>query len=335
MLLVALLVGGCAPSPTEAPRMPVQRLEGKAMGTTWSVTWRGAAPTPEAAQGAIEDALNTVDAAMSTWRDDSELQAVRRGRGPVEVSEETWTVVRAALDLAAATDGAFDPTVEPLMELWGFRGDRRSTPPTGKEVELARRRVDWKRVKLGRAVSGGAPTIDAQGTGLDLSAIAKGHAVDRVSWALSSLGAAHHLVEIGGEVRAQGEGPQGAWRLGVEVPDARRAPGSTFAAFLRLRNAGLATSGNYRNAYDAGGTWVVHTMDPRTGRPHETTVASATVIAPNCRTADGWATALMVLDPEAGLAAVEREPQLEAILLIGGAEGFEQRLSSGASRWID
>ncbi|MEZ4237869.1 MAG: FAD:protein FMN transferase [Myxococcota bacterium] len=322
MMLAALLAGACAPPPPA-----VHALRGEALGTTWSVKWRGDRPTEPDAEAAVVRVLGEVDAAMSSWRDDSELAAIRSSHGPVVVSEETYEVVGAALELADATRGAFDPTVEPLMALWGFRGAPRTEPPTDDEIAAARAQVGWQRVRRFRGPDG-APRIDGGGTSLDLSAIAKGHAVDRVANALSALGAADQLVEVGGEVRAQGDGPQGAWQLGVDEPEPGHAPGQALAAVVGLTNAALATSGNYRSRYEADGTVIVHTMDPRTGRPFDSVVGSASVVAPDCRTADGWATALMVLG-EAGLPLVEARPDLEALLLVGGREvptsGFPSR----------
>lgn len=329
---VGWLVGACTtPSPPSEP--PVQQLQGQAFGTTFTVKWRGAAPTPGEVEGPVQAALDRIDERMSTWRDDSELQAVRRATGPVPVSDETLEVVRAALALAQDTEGAFDPTVEPLMELWGFRGKPRETPPSEADIEAARSRVGHRKVVVGRSDDGEA-FIDAGGTALDLSAIAKGHAVDAVSHVLSRLGASDHLVEIGGEVRAQGAGPSGSWRLGVDRPERGLPPGSAFAAVLGLTNASLATSGNYRNAYDAGDVRVVHTMDPRTGRPHESVVASVSVVAPDCRTADGWATALMVLEPSDGRALIEAQPYVDALWLVTTEDGFEQQRSSAMTDWI-
>ncbi|MBX2796614.1 MAG: FAD:protein FMN transferase [Myxococcales bacterium] len=326
MIFVLLACG----SGTAADELQV--LHGEAFGTTWTVKWVGAEPSGDEVRPAVEAALDQVDQRMSTWRDDSELQAVRGAAGPVGVSAETAEVVRAALDIAQATRGAFDPTVEPLMELWGFRGSPRSEPPTDDELAEVLGRVGWRRVTVD--LSAVPTTVDAGGTALDLSAIAKGHGVDRVSMALSSLGATDHLVEIGGEVRAHGAGLTGDWRLGIDRPEEGAAPGAQLAAIVSLRNAALATSGNYRNAYDAGSTRVVHTMDPRTGRPYDSVVASATVVAPDCRTADGWATALMVLGPEEGMAAVDARPQLEALMLLASADGFVERRSAGIGAWL-
>ncbi len=319
-VIALLLLWGCEGA---GSLPPLQELRGEALGTTWMVKWRGG-PDEQAARPDIEAALADVDRKMSTWRDDSELQAVRRGPGRVEVSEETWLVVDAALDLAEITGGAFDPTVEPLMELWGFRGQRRTAAPTEDEIAAVRERVGWQKVELGH--DEGRAWIDAHGTALDLSAIAKGHAVDRVSQAMSALGATDQLVEVGGEVRAHGSGERGPWRLGVDRPEAGAAPGVDLVAVLEVVNGALATSGNYRNVYEVDGARLVHTMDPRTGRPHESVVASASVLAPDARTADGWATALMVLGPDQGMAAIE------ARLLIATPQGFEERRSSSLRR---
>lgn len=331
-----VLAGCAAPVDPATPRSPVEsealnELRGEALGTTWMVKWRGSVGAD--VQPVVEAVLAEVDQRMSTWRDDSELLAVRAGPGPVPVSEETAMVVREALVLAEATGGAFDPTVQPLVELWGFHGKRRTDPPSEAELAEALAQVGWDRVELGRDPSG-RPTVDAHGAALDLSAIAKGHAVDRVSNALSAMQLADHLVEVGGEVRASGTGPQGAWKLGIDRPEEGLAPGQELAAVAALTNAAMATSGNYRNTYEIDGQRVVHTLDPRTGRPALGTVASATVVAPDCRTADGWATALMVLGPEQGLPLIEARPDLDALLLVVDGDGFAVERSSGMGAWL-
>ncbi|MCA9569770.1 MAG: FAD:protein FMN transferase, partial [Myxococcales bacterium] len=170
--------------------------------------------------------------------------------------------------------------------------------------------------------------IDAGGTALDLSSIAKGHAVDRVSLALSRQGLADHMVEVGGEVRVAGSGPAGLWRLGVDAPEEGSVPGQSFVAVLQLTNQGLATSGNYRNLVEVDGRRVHHTMDPRTGRPAMTDVASATVVAPTCRQADALATAVMALGAEAGLALLEGLPDVEGLVLVAG-DPLVQRTTTG------
>lgn len=327
-----------APPPIEASDAPVVRdVSGEALGTTWHVKWvepAAAGDSSEQVRAATDAALAEVDLHMSTWRDDSELNRARRADGPLGISDDTAQVVSAALGLSAATNGAFDPTVQPLMELWGLHGNARDAVPTDDEIASTLERVGWRRVRLGRAEDGQA-VLDVGGTALDLSAIAKGHAVDRVHNALSGLGIGSVFVEVGGEVRVSGPGASGPlWRVGVDLPDPSSRPGQDLALVVELTNGSVATSGNYRNRYEVDGQTVVHTMDPRLGRPTETAVASATVRAPDCRTADGLATALMVLPPDEGLALIERRPDVEAAVLLFEGDGFALRASSGATQAI-
>lgn len=337
MALLALAACGASvsvdPATTRSPvaAESLNEVRGEALGTTWMVKWVGQ-PGAEV-KPVVERVLADVDRQMSTWRDDSELAAIRAADGPVVVSEETAFVVREALSLAEATGGAFDPTVQPLMELWGLHGAKREAPPTDDELASVLASVGWARVAVGRDEAG-LPTVDSGGTALDLSAIAKGHAVDRISEALSGLHLPDHLVEVGGEVRAMGSGPKGPWRLGVDRPEEGLAPGQKLAAVATLTNVGMATSGNYRNTYEVDGVKVVHTLDPRTGRPALGTVASATVLAPDCRSADGWATALMVLGADQGMPLIEARPELEALLLVSEQGGFKQVRSTGLDPWI-
>jgi len=319
--MIALFLLACSSTPQ------VSEVRGEALGTTWSVKWVG--PQRDWVDVAVADALNEVDRGMSTWRQDSEINRIRSNEGPIEVSQGTYEVVVAALEIADKSGGAFDPTVQPLVELWGFHGKRRTTLPSDEELASARALVGYGKVSTlgeqGRWVDGG-------GTALDLSAIAKGHAVDRVSEAVSELGLSNHLVEVGGEVRAVGVGRNGSgWRLGVDTPEAGLAPGEKLAAVVTLHDRSMATSGNYRNSYTIGSVEIGHTLDPRTGRPAENTVRSATVVAPDCRTADGWATALMVLGAE-GLPLIEAEPEVDALLLVEAAEGYTQLQSSQMRR---
>lgn len=304
--------------------------QGQALGTTWTLRWQAEGCDAEVEQ-TVARVLAEVDAHMSTWRDDSELARVRAG-GQQPVSWDTQHVVREALVLAERTRGAFDPTVQPLMEVWGFHSkERHIAEPSPEALQQARDAVGWSKVQLGVEPS---PWIDAHGTALDLSAIAKGHAVDRVFHAVTALGPTSLMVEVGGEVRVGGAGPRGSWALGVDAPKEGTLPGTELAAVLYLQNAALATSGNYRNLVEVGGQRVHHTMDPRTGRPAVSDVASASVVAPSCLEADGLATAVMVLGAEAGLALIEATPDTEAVVLVASEQGWTQRTSSGAARLL-
>lgn len=293
------------------------------------VRWGGGVPVePELVRRAVEAALDDVDRAMSTWREDSELSVARSADGPVPVSEQTAQVVREALVVAEATGGAFDPTVQPLMELWGFHGVARTTWPMQREIDAAREQVGFGRVVLGRTEQG-VPTLDTGGTALDLSAIAKGHGVDRVSHALARLGVGSAFVEVGGEVRAIGAGLNGPlWRAGVALPRVEAQP-DDLALVVHFVNGAVATSGNYRSRRVLDGREVGHTMDARRGVPASTKVASATVLAPTCLQADALATALMVLDHPSGLRLIESLADVEAAWILEDDPNLALRLSPG------
>jgi thiamine biosynthesis lipoprotein len=310
-------------------------VEGRAFGAGWSVTW---APVEGVVAADVErvavEVLEALDRELSTWRADSEIEAVRAGPGAVGVSGETAHVIGLALALAERSGGAFDPTVQPLMELWGLHGTPRTTWPTDAEVDAARARVGASRVRVAFDAAGGA-TVDAGGTALDVSAIAPGFAADRLWHELASLGLADLYVDVGGEVRVQGEsGRGGPWRIGIERPEVGAAPGASLVATVALTGGAVATSGNYRTRVEVEGRVVHHTMDPRTGRPSTADVLSATVIAPTAAEADGWATALMVIG-EPGLALVDAQPGHDAWILVPGPTGEPvARGTPGVERFV-
>jgi thiamine biosynthesis lipoprotein len=312
------------------------RLTGEALGTAWSVELvLPRVPAPEEVaeiRERVAATLDRVDRGMSTWREDAELARFNRQSElrAFPFAPETRRVVAASLELARETGGAFDPTVAPLVALWGFGAQAASTPPSVEALEEARRRVGWRHLEW---IEGGRLARRVPGVQLDLSAIAKGYAVDAVLAELGRDRPIGALVEVGGEVRALGAKPGGVpWRVGIDDPD---APGSRLSAVVLLSGGALATSGDYRRVRVIGGRRLTHVVDPRSGRPVEQRVASASVIAPTCMEADAVATALMVLGPEEGLAWVEERPWLETLLMVRtGEAAIEERASSGWDRWL-
>jgi thiamine biosynthesis lipoprotein len=312
------------------------RLTGEALGTMWSVELvMPESPAPEGVaeiRERVASTLERVDRGMSTWREDAELARFNRQADlePFAFSPETRRVIVAAMDLARETGGAFDPTVAPLVALWGFGAQAADVPPSVAELEQARRRVGWRKLEWR---PGGRLARRVAGVQLDLSAIAKGYAVDAVVAELASDRPIAALVEVGGEVRALGAKPGGVpWRVGIDDPD---APGSRLSAVVRLTGGALATSGDYRRVRVIEGRRLTHVVDPRSGRPVEQKVASASVIAPTCMEADAVATALMVLGPDEGLAWVEDRPWLEVLLMVReGERTVERRASTGWERWL-
>lgn len=280
-------------------------------------------------EAAVLGEIEFVNERMSTYLDDSELSRFNDSESTeaFPISEATAGVVRAALGMSEASGGAFDVTVGPLVELWGFgAAERRTVPPDKAEIEQVRAEVGWERL----ALEDGGLRKDVAGLRADLSAIAKGYAVDRVSQYLRDADHVDHMVEIGGEIRVAGRNVRGEpWRLGIERPDP--AVGGMHTV-LSLMDVAMATSGNYRNFFEWDGKTYAHTIDPRTGWPVEHELASATVLAPTCMQADGYATTLMVLGLEEALTFADREG-VAALLLTLGSDG--QPVEHASATWAE
>ncbi len=327
---LALAAFGCGETAPPASRAVQQRwtFTGAAMGTTFTVTvvsGRGAdrasarpgasvrpaaapvrpadAPVQQPGQPAVETAvrrvLERIEGRMSHYRPDSELSRFNRAQTtePQPMSAETLGVMAEALAVSRVSGGAFDVTVGPLVDAWGFGPPGRApAAPEAAALDALRARVGADLLEVDLAAS----TLRKRRADVvvDLSAIAKGYAVDAVASLLAERGVGDYLVEIGGELRAGGGNELGEpWRVAIERP----APGfATTQRIVPLTDAAVATSGDYRNFYDLDGARVSHTLDPRTGRPVTHRLRSVSVIAERCSLADARSTALHVLGPDEG-----------------------------------
>lgn len=333
ILALAASVAGCGSprSVTEGAGEPTEwTFAGRIMGTRYSVVVLVDQTVEALGEEALGDLilaqLTQVDSAMSTWKPDSEVSRFNRHRStdPFPVSAETLQVVAGAQQVSGASGGAFDVTVGPLVDAWGFGADEPTEPPAEQQLAALSERVGYRKLTVDLA----AATLTKLHPELEinLSAIAKGYAVDRVVQALKESGVASALVDVGGEVYALGRpAPDRKWRVAIERPD---GSGET-QRILELENQALATSGDYRNfrTLDDGRT-VSHLFDPRTQAPMQHAGASVSVIAPDCTTADAWATALFVLGPKEGL----KEPlprETSALYLAHGNDGLVALESSG------
>ncbi|WP_426281771.1 FAD:protein FMN transferase [Sphingomonas sp. NFX23] len=269
------------------PSAVVLDLHGETMGTSWSVRFAAPAGTdPSSIRAVIVARLAGLVAEMSHWASDSLLSRFNRSPGG------TWTtlppdfahVMTRGLAIAEITDGAFDPTIGRLVDAWGFGPIPVVCPPGTLEIEKARATSGWSRLSFAAT---GAHLRQPGGIALDLSGIAKGHAVDAIADLLHDVGIANALIEIGGELVGRGIKPDGdPWWVDLESP-----PGLTLPPLrIALHGQAVATSGDYRRG--------AHTLDPRTGRPIETHVVSTSVIHHTALDADAWATALTVLGPD-------------------------------------
>ena len=292
---------------------------GEAMGTSYAITANCPDRIPIAAVTAL---LLRIDARMSTYDEASEL--MRFNRGPVDewlpVSRELVEVVAAAKTVAEHTGGALDPTVAPLVALWGFGPAASPEAPDDAAIRSARRLVGHRHARYRRAPPA---LLKDRSLSMDLSAIAKGHAVDRMADLLRAAGCQAFLVELGGEILAQGPAPSGGpWRIGVDLPSG----GGQLEEPITLRDAGLATSGDYRLYAERDGRRDAHIIDPRSGYPVRHRLASVTVVAESARSADAYATALMVLGEEDGKRFADRAG-LAALFIVRTDDGFETRRS--------
>lgn len=306
-------------------------LTGRTMGTAFTVKLvvpPELAVSQDDVETTIRDAVDAVDTAMSTYRDDSELSLFNRhGTEPFEVSDSMIEVVSEAQRVAELSAGAFDITVGPLVDAWGFGPDPVGDPPDADTIAALLAASGFQMLEVDPA----RRTLRKESAAIrcDLSAIAKGYAVDKVVSGLTDLGLADFMVEIGGEVRAAGRNAAGeVWRIGIERPDGR---GGGLWAAVALVDTAMATSGDYRNYYERDGVRISHTIDPRTGRTIIHHLASVSVIHPSCMTADALATALSVLGPDDGRELAERGGLAALFLIRTGDGGFDEWASSGWS----
>ncbi|WP_027183061.1 FAD:protein FMN transferase [Desulfovibrio inopinatus] len=316
LIALVCVLGGCS-----GESEPV-RLQGQAIGTTYSVVVYGLPDgmSNDALTKGVGRVVADVNAVMSLFKPDSELSRfnARQGLDWFPVSKELAEVVQTAQAVNRMTDGAFDITVAPLVNLWGFGPDKRpDVIPPDAEIEEALHSVGSNLVEV--RLDPPALKKLKSGITLDLAAIAKGYCVDAVSNWLDSHGVTAFMVEIGGEVRTKGTKPGNIpWRIAVEKPvTTERA----IQAVITLTGKAMATSGDYRNYFEVDGKRYSHMIDPTTGRPITHTLVSVSVTDDTCTRADALATGLMVLGPEKGIAVAKKEG-LSAFFISKTADGF-------------
>ena len=322
---ITVMMSGCnATAPTH--------LDGKTMGTTYQVTIMGLDPSvnvQELGLG-IQQRLDEINSLMSTYDPESELSRFNQVRHVewVPVSSELATVVHYALEVSRKTDGAFDITVGPLVNLWNFGpAQHEHALPQAADIATAMGTIGYQHLSARTAPP--ALRKNMPGLEIDLSALAKGYAVDEICQLLEAFTTTGYLVEIGGDTRAAGHSlHQQPWRIGIEKPiDDQRQVG----AIVELHNAALASSGDYRNFFIHEGQRYSHTIDPRTGAPVTHHTAAASVMAPSCMEADAWATAMMVLEDQVAY-DIAKQNQLAILLTLRTEEGFHQTRNQAFTR---
>ena len=308
-------------------------LQGSIFGTTYSIKYpigKGA-ERPEKIQQKVMTRLEEIDNLMSTWKEDSQLSRFNRlpPHQTMEVDQELIAMLVLSSMMNRISEGAFDITVGPLVNLWGFgpqgRADEaKQAIPTKEELEAARANTGTSHLLIGRDSLNKKTSLY-----LDLSAIAKGYAVDEAGRVLQQLEINNYLVEIGGELFARGRKPNGdKWQIAIEEPTGKAL---SVHKTIGLENLGMATSGDYRNYYEKGGVRYSHTIDPRTMKPVFHQLASATVVHRSTAMADAFATALMVMGTKKALNFAKKH-NLAVYLIKREEEGFSNHFSAAFMR---
>ncbi|MAA79739.1 MAG: hypothetical protein CL916_10810 [Deltaproteobacteria bacterium] len=285
-----------------------QNLQGEIMGTYWIVkTIHGDSDL----QDAIQAELDAINAKMSTYLPQSELSLfnTHQETTPFSFSNETIEVIQAAQKVSEHSNGAFDVTIKPLVDLWGFGTNKSTTPPSEQYRTAAMKKVGYTSLTINaKTIQKKNPQME-----IDLSAIAKGYAVDQIAQLLDQKGHANYMVDIGGEIKAKGKNSKDQyWRIGIETPDTQRG---AYTDIIELQDMAIATSGDYRNYYEQDGKRISHTIDARTGMPITHTLASVSVLHPSAMMADGWATALNVVGPQEAITLAQKH-NLNIMLIV-------------------
>ncbi len=321
-------------APERPPGEQIATLGGETMGTVWTarIVVRDEAAAARW-QGLIEEELERIIALFSPWDRRSEISRFNAApAGTWALSDAFWTVLTRAMDLADETNGAVDPTLGTLVDLWGFGPPGPRSPllpvPSDDEVEAARALSGWMQLRLHTEAHA---AVQPGGLKLDLSGIAKGHAVDRISQRLAREGATSHLFEIGGELKGIGVKPDGRpWWVELETPEGLDAP-RTIAALYGLA---VATSGEARRQFVHGNTVYSHTIDGRSGRPVANGMVSVSVFHESAMVADALASALTVMGPGDGLAHAEISG-IAALMVHRTEAGLVEQLSPACRAMLD
>ncbi len=314
-------------------RVEPLHLSGPTMGTQYHITWLPGENTAqaEAVFIGVDAVLEEINASMSSYRPDSEIS--RFNAAPVDdwfpVSADFLEVFTLARQVSVASDGAYDVTVAPLVNLWGFGPLPGGGVPTEEAIAQLLPGVGQQWVDIDAENSSLRKRRPLQ---LDFSSIAKGYGVDKVAQWLERQAIVDYLVEIGGEVRVAGLSPRGTpWRIAMEKPEALQRQ---VTATLAISGVSVATSGDYRNYFELEGQRYSHSIDPRTGYPVRHELVSVTVVHKSTALADAWATALTILGPEAALATARRE-QLAVYLISRRSQGFVVEKTPAIVQWLE
>jgi thiamine biosynthesis lipoprotein len=325
-ILLAVLLMACS-----TPKDQIHKFSGATMGTTYNVVYAG--EMQALLQAGVDSVLLVVNASLSTYIPTSNISLINQAEKSAWADAMLQVNFHKSMEIWKQSESAFDPTVGPLVNAWGFGFQKMQGEIDSARIDSLLTLVGFEQVQLLNDT-----LYKAQpGIILDFSAIAKGYGVDAVARYLESQGVKNYIVEIGGELRAAGEKAPGfKWIAGIEKPiNDQTGQQREVQMTLPLADKSMATSGNYRNFYEKEGRKYAHTIHPKTGYPSESNLLSASVIANDCMTADGYATAFMVMGFEAARTLVEATDELEAVFLYSDSTGAVQEyISPGLTKLV-
>ena len=306
---------------------PFRTNEGMVFGTIYKITYQH----DDDLQEDIKQALMEVDNSLSPYNPNSIITRINHNEDTTLNTHFTH-VYGLAQQISAETEGAFDITVAPLVNAWGF-GFKHSIDIAPNVIDSLRQFVGYQKTRM----EGGKIVKDDERLMLDCSAIAKGYGVDVVARTLDQKGVKHYMVDIGGEVVLKGKSPRMKdWRIGINKPiEDSLSVNQELQTILEISDIGMAPSGNYRKFYYKDGKRYAHTIDPRLGTPVQHNILSATVLAKDCTTADAYATAFMVMGLEKALDFCQKHPELNAYFICDGeGESYEIHYTPGMEKYI-
>ncbi len=304
-----LVIARLAQRPTD------QSISGSTMGTFYSITYRGGTASHWRLQTLVEKRLEAISEQLSNWREGSWIRRFNRHRStePLSIPEHAERVLEIELKLAKRAHGAIDPTLGTLINAWGFGPEPANGPPNEHQINHALKATGHEKLELHKTpsqISKSHPRLR-----LNCSAVAKGYAVDALANLLNSHGVRDYMINLGGDLRARGSPRNNsAWQIGIQKPSSG-ARGRKALLTKRISRGAMATSGDYRRYRQTGTNRYAHVINPATGRPLRSSLASVTVLAPQCAEADGLATACLVLGPDKSRELILAKEQTEAIFI--------------------
>jgi FAD:protein FMN transferase len=306
---------------------------GPTMGSTYAIKYITAPEKAVSYQVQIDSILEKFNEALSTYRPDSEISKFNNGHAVAFQLPFFYPVLEKAQEVYQASGGAFDPTVGPLVNAWGFGTGKERKAPNQSRIDSLKQYVGFDKITFDEQ----SVQKQKEGVYLDFNAIAPGYAADVIGKFLEDKGIQDYMIEVGGEVLCKGKNGEGKyWTIGINNPEYEQKGGDVLQAIVQMDNRALATSGNYRNYYEQDGKKYAHTIDPKTGYPVQHSLLSVSVFARDCITADAYATVFMVIGREKAMEFLNKDDELDAFFVYADEKGNLQTFTTeGIKPYID